>query len=467
MIPIFISGLLLVCVLSLATACLFALRHRSQRRHLKFEPGLDRAVRFSGNGVEIIEVRCDREGFVAPALPAGITSGFLELDVKATLAGISFDPKITLEGGGFYDEQTVERGGSGLRFFNVSRLLGAGLKAGQKVRLHGKRLRWRSGPAYLHLSREQITNGQRVLVIAPHPDDAEIAAFGLYSDTRATVVNLTAGDDSDRYQSRGRLPMNLPRSMIARMRVLESITIPQLGGVNSEQAVNLCFPDGKLTAMRDDPARDFRSASVEAFDFAGLRQLNRSPLIRDGADCSWNSLIFDLVHILAETKPAVIVLPHPKLDPHPDHLAATAAVVEAMRQVGLSEGRMFFTLVHNRRSELWPFGPAGSGVAMLPLLECDGQCGDSFYSHPLSAERQTEKFVALEAMHDVREVEWPVAFPSEGAGRRLKAELRALGHGMGRAPTSYLRRAVRPDELFLTASFANGIALCQQAGIVE
>ena len=38
-----------------------------------------------------------------------------------------------------------------------------------------------------------------MLVIAPHPDDAEIAAYGLYTDTAATVATLTAGDASDRY----------------------------------------------------------------------------------------------------------------------------------------------------------------------------------------------------------------------------------------------------------------------------
>ena len=42
---------------------------------------------------------------------------------------------------------------------------------------------------------------ERVLVVAPHPDDAEIAAFGFYADTRAMVVTVTAGDASDRYQN--------------------------------------------------------------------------------------------------------------------------------------------------------------------------------------------------------------------------------------------------------------------------
>jgi hypothetical protein len=118
---------------------------------------------------------------------------------------------------------------------------------------------------------------------------------------------------------------------------------------------------------------------------------------------------------------------------------------------------MFFYCVHNRRSELWPFGPAGTGVALLPILADDGICARGFYSHPLSTDRQWEKFLALEAMHDIRDIDWPTAAPFNVAGRRLRGELRGFAHGMGRTPTSYLRRAVRPDELFFVTSFADAI----------
>jgi len=35
-------------------------------------------------------------------------------------------------------------------------------------------------------------------------------------------------------------------------------------------------------------------------------------------------------------------------------------------------------------------------------------------------------------------------------------------HGLGLPPTSFLRRAVRPDELFLTTSLTKGRALCER-----
>src|SRR5262249_59394267 len=130
----------------------------------------------------------------------------------------------------------------GVRFFNVSRLLAASNLAGRWVGLHGRNLDWHGESARLHVCHEKVSSNDRVLVVAPHPDDAEIAAFGLYADTDATVVTLTAGDGSDRYSRSGRL-ISLPRAIVAKMRVWDSITIPQFGDVRAEHAINLCFPD--------------------------------------------------------------------------------------------------------------------------------------------------------------------------------------------------------------------------------
>ena len=159
-----------------------------------------------------------------------------------------------------------------------------------------------------------------------------------------------------------------------------------------------------------------------------------------------------------------MVAPHPTLDPHPDHLFATLAVGEALEAVDAKTSRMFLYMVHNRRSELWPFGPAGSGVSLLPILAADGPCGSAFYSHPLSIERQRMKLVALEAMHDLRDIQWPPAAAAHRrASARIMPELRAWVHGMGADPTSYLRRAVRPDELFFVASCEDALAMARQA----
>ncbi|HEY6167689.1 MAG TPA: hypothetical protein VI454_06595, partial [Verrucomicrobiae bacterium] len=89
------------------------------------------------------------------------------------------------------------------------------------------------------------------------------------------------------------------------------------------------------------------------------------------------------------------------------------------------------------------------------ILDCDG-----FYSHPLSERRQQEKFLVLEAMHDLRDLGAPEPRPMRVHLRRMRSELAAALQGLGQPPTGYLRRAVRPDELFLTSTLARGRALC-------
>jgi hypothetical protein len=212
------------------------------------------------------------------------------------------------------------------------------------------------------------------------------------------------------------------------------------------------------------PNTDFRTEG-DPVAFSALRRMNRSPSLRsDQCRGSWKCLADDLARIITAADPTIVVTPHPKLDPHLDHIFTTLAVCEALKVVGAAAPRMFLYMVHNRRSELWPFGPAGSGVPLLPILAADGPCGSGFYSHPLSIERQRMKFVALEAMHDLRDIQWP---PSAAAHRRASArvmpELRAWVHGMGINPTDYLRRAVRPDELFFVASCEDALAMARQA----
>ena len=446
----------------LAAAGLLAQRQRTYQRHIHYDPRQDCVTRFSPASVEAIPVRCDADGFVLPEVKPSPSGGLLELSVRASTAGRLLDPAVDIEADGFRDSQIMERGVRGTRFLNVSRLLAAGVAPGAHVTLRGRHLSWRTDSARLHVCREAPTPSDRVLIVAAHPDDAEIAAYGLYADAGATVATLTAGEDSDRYSGRRGLSLRLPRAMVARVRVWDSLTVPQLGGVRQEQCVNFCYPDGRLQMMRSDPARDFRDKGEEAPDFDVLRRLNSSPFVPEAAACSWDSLVRDLGHLLAKTKPTVIVAPHPWLDPNTDHAFSTLAVCEALRSADQLDGRFYFYVNHNRRSELWPFGSAGGGVPLLPMLAEDVVDCDGFYSHILSVSRQREKFLALEAMHDVRDLGAPEPLPVVARLLRLKAEAGAALHGLGLPPTSFLRRAVRPDELFLTTSLTKGRALCER-----
>src|SRR5262249_33683005 len=138
----------------------------------------------------------------------------------------------------------------------------------------------------------------------------------------------------------------------------------QLGGLGPGKSINLCYPDGLLPAMRAQPDREFADSERGGVNFRELRRLNHSPPVRENMVCTWRGLVADLVHVLAQVRPTVIVTPHPWLDSHADHVSTTLAVSEALQQADLASARYYFYTVHNRCSELWPFGPSGSGVAL-------------------------------------------------------------------------------------------------------
>jgi glycosyltransferase involved in cell wall biosynthesis/LmbE family N-acetylglucosaminyl deacetylase len=431
-------------------------RQRAYRRLLSYDPEQDCVAGFSGPAIEILNVRCHKHGFFLPDLKPDVTSAFLELDVRASAAGGFFDPAIEIETSGFRDTQFLERGVRGVRFINLTRLLGTSHSSNRWIGLHGRHVGWRTDSARLHTSRVELSASERVLVIAPHPDDAEIAAFGVYADTEAVVVTLTGGDQSDRY--RDRRAMAMPQETIAKLRVLDSITVPRFGGVAPENAINLCFPDSRLADMHARQDHDFREAIGRPPTFADLRRLNLSSLVGPDSACTWKGLVSDLTKVIASAKATTIVAPHPRLDSHLDHVFTTVAVCEALELLGLKEGRLFFYCIHPRRTELWPFGPLGTGVTLPPMWVEDGAGATQFYSHVVSTDRQREKFLALEAMHDIREMELPDSMPLLRAISRLRGELRGLIYGTDRIPTSYLRRAVRPDEIFFVMSFAEATA---------
>lgn len=398
-----------------------------------------------------------------PEILSDAVSVILEVNLRASLLGAIVDPNVEIRARSFRDVQFLDRGVRGCRYLNLSRLLKVAIPTGEEISLQGRHLGLNTSEARIFTCNERLQENDSVIVVAPHPDDAEIAAFGLYSTANATVVTVTAGDASNRYRSDDGLTMSLPRSLIARMRVWDSITVPQYGGVPPDKAVNLCYPDEKLCEMRAEPTRDFQAGLQGALDFASLRGLNLSMLVTPQSACSWKSLVQDLAHIFEQIKPTVIVVPHPQLDPSPDHLCTTLAVCEALKKTASREGRFYFYVNHSRHSELYPLGPAGSGSSLWPIFASDkvGPCG--FYSHALSQDRQREKFLALEAMHDVRSMNAPQPLGMRGHLRKIRGEFGAALHGMGLPATSYLRRAVRPDEFFFVVSFTEGQSLCERA----
>jgi LmbE family N-acetylglucosaminyl deacetylase len=376
----------------------FALRRRAYQRYLRYDPRQDCYMDCSDARVDSFSLELHGDRFTLPELDAAAASAFLEIDVKATFLGAWYDPWIELTADDVADIQYMERSVCGIRYLNLTRLINNRSVTVRDVAVRFGYVSPQSLSVRLHVFSERPLSNERILVIAPHPDDAEIAAFGLYSELTGTVVTVTSGSDSDRYQVSGIHGSALSQSLIGRIRVLDSLVIPQFGGINSQCIANLCYRDGLLSEMHRQREHCPDRGQEKTFEFQSLRELNQSNLVKESANDDWNSLVDDIQWVLERVRPTIIVTPHPGLDPHPDHLFTTVAVCEALQDFGMHGGRFYFYVNHNRRTELWPFGNSGSGVNILPMIANDSTGCESVYSHSLCNETQTEKYLALEAM---------------------------------------------------------------------
>ncbi|KAB0491965.1 PIG-L family deacetylase [Pseudomonas vancouverensis] len=363
----------------------------------------------------------------------------LAIRVKSTWLGRFFDPLVELNGGDNPDRQTFERGVDGLRYLNLSGQ--APVLSRGELRLRGRFCRLLGEPVLWAFEHPDYRR-QRVMVIAPHADDAELAAYGLYSQAdEAWIVTLTAGEiEAEHYQQMGLGKVEAAR-LKGRLRAWDSIAVPRWAGVPEAHCVQLGYFCLQLPAMRAAPATPVGSREADMSDTRPFRQLNAFALPGDvdGAP-TWNNLLADLRELLLRAQPEVIVLPHPVLDPHPDHICAQAAVIEALQGLDWQPTLLGYAN-HLHDNDRWPMGDTGAGITLPPLFEANQPL------HPwcLALDRplQCDKAMALGMMHDLQ--------PRAPFKRRLRRGLQRLLAGRSGSPfgeNEFFRKAVRRHELF-------------------
>lgn len=363
----------------------------------------------------------------------------LALRVKSTWLGRFIDPVVELLGGE-RDLQTFERRVNGLRYLNLSEQ-GPALSRGE-LRLRGRHCRLLGEPTLWSFTPPQVQH-QRVMVIAPHADDAELAAYGLYSQAdEAWIVTLTAGEiEAEHYRQMGLDRVEAAR-LKGRLRAWDSIAVPRWAGVPEAHCVQLGYFCLQLAAMQAAPSHPQGSREADLSDTRLFRQLNPFllPGDADGAP-TWNNLLADLRELLLKARPEVIVLPHPTLDPHPDHLCAHHAVLQALEGLEWQPTTLLGYANHLHDNDRWPMGNTGTGIALPPYF--DPALPMHPVSLPLAVPGQRDKAMALGMMHDLQ--------PRAPFKRRLRRGLQRLL--AGRAGSAYgenefFRKAVRRHELF-------------------
>lgn len=362
----------------------------------------------------------------------------LALSIKSTWLGRFLDPAVELTGSESGDSQVFERGVNGVRYLNLT---------GMTSQLNGLRLKGRHcrilGQPRVWSFRQDDARRQRVMVIAPHADDAELAAFGLYSQAdESWIVTLTAGEiEAEHYQQMGMSGAEAAR-LKGRLRAWDSITVPRWAGVPESRCVQLGYFCLQLPAMQAAPDQPIASREADLSDTRIFRQFNTLPLPGDvdGAP-TWNNLIADLRALLLHAKPQVLVMPHATIDPHPDHICSQAAVLEALQGLDWQPSVILGYANHLHDNDRWPMGNAYSGVALPPVFDSSQTLVP--YSIELNTEQQRDKAMALGMMHDLQ--------PPPPLKRRVRRWLQktlARRQWPAEGENEFFRKAVRRHELF-------------------
>ncbi|MGJ7551962.1 PIG-L deacetylase family protein [Pseudomonas alloputida] len=407
--------------------------------HLFYAPGEDYAYRFGELSHEAPVMLRDGQLKVDTALQGDETL-VLEVRLKSGWLGRFLDPRVELHGTECTDQQTFERGVDGRRFLNLTGMA-VPLQAGT-LRLRGRHCRLLGEPR-LWITPSVELQRRRVMVIAPHADDAELAAYGLYSQAdEAWVVTLTAGEiEAEHYQQMGMGKSEAAR-LKGRLRAWDSIAVPRWAGVPESRCVQLGYFCLQLPAMQAAPDQPAASREADMADIRPFRQFNPFPLPadRDGAP-TWHNLLADLRALLEMATPEVLVMPHPQLDPHPDHICAQAAVMQALQGLAWQPQTLLCYANHLHDNDRWPMGDSGDGVALPPQLSAEQPWAPCTLL--LDVATQRDKAMALGMMHDLQ--------PPAPFKRRLRRLLQRWLAGRRPSPygeNEFFRKAVRRHELF-------------------
>jgi LmbE family N-acetylglucosaminyl deacetylase len=351
--------------------------------------------------------------------------------------GAEQDPWVEVSVGESRIQQYLDANAVGVRWLNLGGLREQ-LAGGAEVVIRTHAVTLEPEAATLRLFDNNLDLQRRILVIAPHPDDAEIAAFGLYADRHASVVTVTAGNAGDMNY---RASVSDPAEhyfLKGYLRAFDSVTVPWQGNIPPERTANLGYFDGRLDAMYPAPGQPVPEVYGPNTDVARYRRVNLSELV-SGAPRSntWQHLVEDLAEVLRKVNPEIVVMPDPQLDGHLDHEFTSVAVDQALEQW---QGNPVFLLYTNHAdANRYPYGPAGTVVSLPPG---EGHVSvQKIYSLPTAHAMQVRKLFALESMHDLR------LSPDEQMTCSSPAIARRPDYP--RTPeVDYFRRGPRANELF-------------------
>jgi len=197
-----------------------------------------------------------------------------------------------------------------------------------------------------------VTANDRILVVAPHPDDEVLGAGGLIQQANVAgapvhVVYLTNGDHNQIAFKLFRLRLHLrPSQYLAfgELRQKEALNATRMVGLSPDQLTFLGYPDyGTLRMWRDywGEAAPFRSDSTQA------SSVPYRSAFKFGHPYKPENIAADMLEVFREFRPTKIFVTHPA-DTNPDHRAAANFVRLAVLELGNEQPmpQIFYYVIH-------------------------------------------------------------------------------------------------------------------------
>ncbi|MFH1799539.1 MAG: PIG-L family deacetylase [Candidatus Omnitrophota bacterium] len=424
-----------------------------QRYYESFQYNLQADYHYAFPQNSASPVTLKENGFQWPLSKTGADTAFLKIPVRADWTSIFFLPYVEIRYRGIVVKQYFEKTCRGVRYLNLSPVLKAvpPLTEGDELVIKKHHISWDQGPSELYCFQNSELKKARILILSPHPDDAEIATFGLYNDQDAYIITLSAGEGGKTKYKKFFKDLKKHSLFQGKVRTWDSLVLPFWGGISPQKCFNLGYFDGTLKAMFYDPARKAFSSLAETSDLNTFRQYNLSDLLPRYTvqEPTWNNLVGDLVLLLNEINPSIIVTPNPLTDGHPDHQYTTLALLEALQRTPAVKGNLYLYTVHAAYAARWPFGTAKSVVSLPPFFS-KLPFFEKIYSLHLPLDVYIRKFFAIDDMHDIR----PVYFlsPQQNTEPWPNALQSLYLHWKGALT---MRKYLRMDELFFVTSTEN------------
>ena len=365
----------------------------------------------------------------------------VEITLSFKFQSYLFKPYIRLGKTKYY----FEYGASGVRYLNLSH---SGTK---KVHfdIYHTTLKNSSVKIYAYQNNIDLSN-DNILILAPHADDAELAAFGLYKRAKnVTIITTTAGEHGlcnycDLYKN-DRLKSTLKK---AELRAFDAISVPIHGDVSIDNSLALGYFGGTLKEMKTNPKHRVVSKVDGIANMQNFRKVSHASIrLKENTNPDYISFIEDLKEIVIQLKPDIIVTPHPSIDSHPDHKQTTLSIIEVLEELKYNAKLLLYTN-HLELSEIYPIGTLHSSISLPPNKKYF--YFEALFSFNLDKDLQNDKFFALESIHDLRDSLLHISLK-----KSLKHLNKMLKRKISGRDKSYYKRAIRSNELFFVVDSKN------------